>query len=70
MIIFQRRLRDEKVLKDREAAIDVLKALIDKGEAREIRKIMKALPMKWQKKIEDGLKIAADKEVTKALLMT
>ena len=70
LIIFQRRLKDEKASKDREAAIDVLKALIDKGETQEIRKIMKALPMKWQRKIDDGLKIAADKEVTKALLMT
>jgi hypothetical protein len=68
LIIFQRRLKDEKASKDREAAVDILRALIDKGEAFEVKKIMKALPMKWQKKIEDGLKIAANKKVTEILL--
>jgi len=70
LIIFQRRRKDEKAVKDREAAINILKALIDKGETPEVRKTLKALPTKWQKKIADGLKIAGNKEVIKALLMT
>jgi len=68
LIIFQRRLKEEKAIKDRNTAIEILKALINKGEAPEVKRIMKALPAKWQKKIADGLNIAADKEVTGALL--
>ena len=68
LIIFQRRLKEDKATKDRNTAIEILKALIHKGKAPEVRKIMKALPAKWQKKIIDGLKIAADKNVTEALL--
>ena len=68
LIIFQRRLKEEKAIKDRNTAIEILKALINKGEASEVKKIMKALPIKWQKKITDGLKMIADKEVLKALL--
>ncbi len=68
LIIFQRRLKEEKAIKDRNTAIEILKALINKGEAPKVRKTMKALPTKWQKKIVDGLRIAADKEILKALL--
>lgn len=68
LIIFQRRLKEEKAIKDRNTAIEILKALINKGEAVEVKKIMKALPAKWQKKIADGLKIVADKEVKEILL--
>lgn len=70
LIIFQRRFKNEKASKDQEAAIDILKALIDKGEVAEIKRIMKSLPAKWQKKIANGLKIAADKAIVKALLIT
>lgn len=68
LIIFQRRLKEEKAIKDRNTAIEILKALINKGDVPEVKKIMKALPAKWQKKIVDGLKIAADKKVTEVLL--
>lgn len=68
LIIFQRRLKEEKAIKDRNTAIEILKALINKGETPGIKRILKALPAKWRKKIADGLKIAADKEVVEALL--
>lgn len=68
LIIFQRRLKEDKAIKDRNTAIEILKSLINKGEAPEVKRIMRALPMKWQKKIADGLKIAADKEVIEKLV--
>lgn len=68
LIIFQRRLKEEKAIKDRNTAIEILKALINKGETPGIKRILKAIPAKWRKKIADGLKIAADKEVVEALL--
>jgi len=68
LIIFQRRLKEEKAIKDRNTAIEILKALIKKGETPEVKNIMEALPAKWQKKIVDGLKIAADKEIIETLL--
>jgi len=69
LIIFQRRLKEDKAIKDRNTTIEILKALIQKGEASEVKRILKALPIKWQKKIADGLKIAADKDVIKTLLL-
>lgn len=68
LIIFQRRLKDEKASKDREAAVDILEALINKREVPEVKRILRDLPVKWQKKIVDGLKIAANKKISKALL--
>lgn len=68
LIIFQRRLKEDKAIKDRNTAIEILKALINKGEATEVKRILRALPVKWQKKIAEGLKIVADKEITETLL--
>lgn len=68
LIIFQRRLKEDKAIKDRNTAIEILKALISKGEVAEVKKIMKSLPVKWRKKIADGVKMAADKEIEKVLL--
>ena len=51
LIIFQRRAKEEKAIKDRNSAIDILKALIDKDDVAIIQKGFKSVPQKWQKKI-------------------
>ncbi len=63
LIIFQRRKNPEKIIKDKEAAIKILKALIDKGESSIIRNIFNSVPQKWQKKIIKGLKEADEEEI-------
>jgi len=63
LIIFQRRTSKEKAAKDRNVAIEVLKALIDKDEAILIKKVFDGIPRPWQAKIIMGLKKAGQKEV-------
>lgn len=67
LIIFQRRVKEEKALKDRTAAVEILKALVNKGESNIIKKIFSSLPMKWQKKIILGLKQTETKEILEIL---
>ena len=55
LIIFQRRTKEEKAVKDRDTAIEILKALIDKGELAVIKQVLNSIPLKWQKKITKGL---------------
>ena len=55
LIIFQRRTKEYKVLKDKNTAIGVLRALLDKGEGHIIKKTLGSVPQKWKKKIIKGL---------------
>jgi hypothetical protein len=55
LIISQRRAKEEKALKDRNTAIEILKALINKGEKGIVKTIFLSVPQKWQKKIMKGL---------------
>ncbi|MDP2939481.1 MAG: GSU2403 family nucleotidyltransferase fold protein [Candidatus Omnitrophota bacterium] len=55
LIISQRRFKEEKAIKDRNTAVQILKALINKGEIEIIRKVFASVPVKWQKKIIKGL---------------
>lgn len=63
LIISQRRSREEKAIKDRNTAIEVLKALIKKGDMVIIQKVFNSVPQKWQKKIMKGLEKAREKEI-------
>lgn len=54
-IISQRRIKKDKAAKDRDAAIEILEALIDKGESRMIRDVFNLVPQTWQRKIIKGL---------------
>jgi len=63
LIIFQRRLKEEKAIKDRNTALDVLKALINKGESAVIRRVFNSIPLKWQKRIIKGLSKSEDKNI-------
>ena len=63
LIVFQRRSKGEKALKDRNTAVDILQALINKGEQVVIRKVFSSLPQKWKKRIITGLEIAREEEI-------
>ncbi|MFH1655853.1 MAG: GSU2403 family nucleotidyltransferase fold protein [Candidatus Omnitrophota bacterium] len=67
LIIFQRRFKKDKAAKDRIMAIDILKALIDKGESRIIKKVFNSVPTKWRKKIIQGLEQAQEREILEVL---
>ena len=47
LIIFQRRLKEEKAVKDRNAAIEILKALINKGDTAVLRRVFNSMVPKW-----------------------
>ena len=64
LIIFQRRFKVEKAIKDRIAAVEILKALINKGDSKIIKKVFDSVPVKWRKKIIQGLKQADEKEIS------
>lgn len=67
LIIFQRRIKVEKALKDRKAAIEILNALVNKGESRIIKKVFNSVLEKWQKKIIRGLDETKEKKILEIL---
>lgn len=67
LIIFQRRFKEEKAIKDRNSAIEILKALINKGETNTIRRVFGSLLPKWQKKVIKGLEEAKEREILNLL---
>lgn len=67
LIIFQRRIKEDKAVKDRNIAIEILKALINKGEAGVINKVFNSVPQKWQKKIIKGLEETKGKKILNIL---
>lgn len=62
-IIFQRRLKEEKAVKDRNTAIEILKALINKGESAVIKQVFNSIPQKWQNRVIKGLNESQDKDI-------
>jgi hypothetical protein len=67
LIIFQRRLKEDKAIKDRNTAIEILKAMINKGESKVIRQVFDSVPKKWQLKIIQGLREPIDKDILAVL---
>ena len=67
LIIFQRRFKEEKAIKDRNAAVEILKALITKGEAVTIKHVFNSMLPKWQKKVMKGLEEAMENEIANIL---
>lgn len=67
LIIFQRRLKQDKATKDKNTAIGILQALIDKGESAIINEVFNSIPKKWQNKIIKGLESAEDKDILAVL---
>lgn len=68
LIIFQRRVKEEKAIKDRNAAINILQALINKGESGVIIQVFNSIPQKWQKKIIKGLQKINEKAILEILV--
>ncbi len=67
LIIFQRRFKEEKAIKDRSTAVDILKALIKKGEGAYVKHIFNTMIPKWQKKVIKGLEEAKEKDILNLL---
>jgi len=67
LIVFQGRTKEEKIIKDRNAAVEILKALIAKGETVTIKHIFNAVIPKWQKKLLKGLEEVGGKEILSIL---
>ena len=55
LIIFQRRTKEEKIIKDRNAAIEILKALMARGETLTIKRLFNTMIPKWQRKLLKGV---------------
>ncbi|NLE91451.1 MAG: hypothetical protein GX598_02765 [Elusimicrobia bacterium] len=68
LIIFQRRTKEEKVSKDRNAAVEILMALIAKGEAATIKRVYNTMIPRWQKKVIKGLEEVKEKEILKIFM--
>ena len=67
LIVFQRRAKEEKVLKDRNAAVEILNALINKGDVVIIKHVFNSMIPKWQKKVVKGLEEAEEKDILNIL---
>ncbi|MCD6384336.1 hypothetical protein J7M23_01025 [Candidatus Sumerlaeota bacterium] len=67
LLISSRRHIQEKAIKDRNAAIQILKALMYKGESNIIKNVFDELPQKWQRQIIRSLETAQEQEVLSIL---
>lgn len=67
LIIFQRRFKEEKAIKDRSAAVDILKALISKGDTAIIQRVFNSMIPKWQKKVIKGLEETKERDILSIL---
>ena len=68
LIIFQRRLKEDKAAKDRNVAIEILRALIIKGETVTIKHVFNFMIPKWQKKVIKGLEEAKERDILSILV--
>jgi hypothetical protein len=68
LLILQRRPSPQKAEKDKDAAFQILEALINKGELDIVRKVFQSLPPRWQRKINKALEIVDDKGFSGLLL--
>ena len=67
LIIFQRRIKEDKAVKDRNVAIKILKSLIAKGESSIIKDVFNSIPKKWQARVIKGLNKSEDKDILAVL---
>ncbi len=67
LTVFQRRTKEEKIIKDRNAAVEILRALINKGETSTIRSVFNSMIPKWQKKVIKGLEEAKEGRILEIL---
>ena len=67
LIIFQRRLKQDKAVKDRNIAIEILKSLIEKGESSIIKEVFESIPKKWRARVIRGLNKSEEKDILAVL---
>lgn len=67
LIIFQRRLKEEKAIKDRSTAIEILRALINKGDKAILKQVFNSMLPKWQKRVIRGLEEVKEKAILSLL---
>jgi hypothetical protein len=67
LLILNRRNLPEKALKDKEAAIQLLKALSDKQELDFVKKVFNSMPKRWQATVQKVLIQIDQVEVLEAL---
>jgi len=65
LIVSQRRRSADKSTRDKEAAIRILKSLLDKKEGLFISNTLQSLPKKWQKEIVKGLESMGEQDIFK-----
>lgn len=68
LIIFQRRLRQDKAVKDKNTAIEILKALINKGDTAVLVRVFNSMIPKRQKKGIKGLEEIKEKYISGVLI--
>jgi len=68
LIISHRRRKAAKTIMDRNGAIEILEALMKKGEKNNIKDVFRSFHKKWQDKIVKALKASEEKEILKMLI--
>ncbi len=68
LIISQRRTKEDKAVKDKDAAIHILRALIVNHESELIQGAFNGAPVSWQKKIVDVLRLMDEPEILKIIV--
>ena len=67
LIVSQRRTSKEKMLKDRESGMSVLRALIEKGESDTIKTMFNNMLPAWREKVLDALTKYDEQDVMRVL---
>ena len=67
LLVLTRRPSPEKQMKDKEAAIRILTALIDKGQENVITNVFCTMPRRWQGKVKKQLTDLTDKKILDVL---
>ena len=68
LLILQRRPSPQKAEKDRDAALRILEALVNKSEQDTIKKVFRSLPPRWQRKIQKVLQAVDNEDISGILL--
>ena len=63
LLILDRRRRPEKTAKDKDAAVQVLKALIEKDQQDFVRSVYDSMPRRWRTKVRKVLTELQDREI-------
>ena len=67
LLVLTRRPAQEKQMKDRQAAIRILTALINKGQGNLITELFHTMPRRWQSKVKKQFKDLAEKKILDVL---